>query len=101
MSENENPAQPLFTVWRRNEGETVPIVVVAIHGATWDHIRSGNTAHFDFSGVGVPAKLIVFGAPDRASARDTLEAVVGKFDVDLQGRCFGIAELSGDEQGRH
>ena len=80
--ELDESAGSVFAVTKGN-GDGVPFVLVGISPAAWEHIRDGNTNHFDLRGLGVNAKLVFFGAADEADAKRTIEAAIGE-PVDLR-----------------
>ena len=59
-------------------GDGVPFILVGISRRVWEHIRDGNTNHFDLRGFGVNAKVVFFGAADEADAKRTIEAAIGE-----------------------
>jgi hypothetical protein len=51
----------------------VPLVLLGVPSAAWDYMKDGKTHTFDLTAIGVPLKLIMFGAKDRDEAVRLLE----------------------------
>lgn len=88
-------SQSVFAILPDGQGDGVPMVVLAVTEGAWEHICDGKTNHFDFTRAGLPMKLVVFGAVDRASAIKTIEACVGKA-VNVSDQHFGIVGFPND-----
>ncbi len=74
-------------------GDGVPLVVVGIPAGAWDYMRDGRTNHFDLTRIGLPIKLVLFGAADHATAKAAIEAgqaAAGEASLDLRREDFSI-----------
>lgn len=75
------------------QGDGVPLLLLGIPQAAWDYMRDGKTHTFDLTKVGLPVKLVLFGAADHAAARKAIEAAnaaAGYPTLDLRREDFAI-----------
>lgn len=56
-----------------DEAGGVPLVLLGIPTSGWDYMKDGKTHTFDLTSIGLPLKLIMFGAKDRDEAVRLLE----------------------------
>lgn len=49
------------------------MVVIGIPAAAWEYMKDGKTHTFDLTKIGLPIKLMLFGAKDRAEAVRIIE----------------------------
>ena len=70
-----------------------PVIILGISKAAWEYARGGMTHTFDLTSVGLPIKLVVFGAETHDDARKTLDQTMAQAGVpvfDETRRDFGI-----------
>jgi hypothetical protein len=63
-----------------------PILTLGISEAAWDYMRDGKTHTFDLTSLGVPMKLMLFGAKTQEAALQTLKAAAARQDIPLLDR---------------
>lgn len=71
----------------------MPVVMLGIPAGAWEHLKHGNTNHFDLSKAGVPVKIIMFGADNRKAILDIIEThnkSIGAATLYQPGKNFGI-----------
>jgi len=49
-----------------------PVVMLGIPAGAWEHMKDGDTHHFDLTKTGIPVKFVLFGGPDYPSVIETL-----------------------------
>jgi hypothetical protein len=54
--------------------EDAPIVLLGIPAGAWEHMKDGKTHSFDLTKVGVPVKLMLYGAKDHTEAMSFIKA---------------------------
>jgi len=62
------PEQVVFAV-SPSPGEKGADVILGIPLAAWEHMKDGKTHTFDLTKLGLPLRIILYGAPDQATAR--------------------------------
>jgi hypothetical protein len=80
----------VFVVSESDSG--VPAVVLGIPEGAWQYIRDGHTQTFDFTKVGIPLQLVVFGATTHEAAHAALFRSAGPNVVDMRSHDFSIPE---------
>jgi len=83
-----NEARMIFGIADDPEIPGNRVVVLGISGATWDHIKAGNTCTVDLTRVGLPIQVIVYGGPTQDACRKML--TLGPNAIDLGDRDMGI-----------
>ena len=99
--ENEN--RIAFAVSFQGEGDGIPLVIMGVPKAAWEHMKDGNTHHFDLTTVGIACKLILFGSETHETAQETMRQAAkdkGVRYVDATGQYFGIKSLK-DTDKKH
>lgn len=89
--------QMVFAVSPGN-GDGVPLVLLGIPAGAWEYMKDGKTHSFDLTKVGLPIKLMLFGAADHAEAMKIITADMASAGVtvrDERRRDFSI-EPTGD-----
>ena len=93
---SETPAQNekvVFAVSPDGQEDGVPLLLVGVSEAAWEYMKDGKTHHFDLTLIGLPIKLMLFGAKDRAAVIETIETANnnrGVASLHLRDRDFGI-----------
>lgn len=83
----------VFGVSYEGQGDGIPLVVLGCTNGAWDYMRDGKTHNFDLTSLGIPIKVMVFGAPDHTTAMKTLEAGAktgGSSLIDARNKDFSI-----------
>lgn len=92
--ETKNPNNRIvFGVSMEGQGDDVPLVILGIPGGAWHYMRDGKTHTFGLTSIGVPVKLMLFGAVSYADALDTLKKwneSLCVLTVDMRDRDFSI-----------
>ena len=73
----------------------VPLLTIGITRQAWEHMRGGKTNTLDLFAIGIPLKLMLFGARTRREAEDVLLRAAetsGVPLVDGRGTDFGIKD---------
>lgn len=71
----------------------VPVVLIGIPRAAYERMKDGLTSTFDLSNIGVPLKLLIFGAPTHDDAMKTIEAAARASQtplLDARGADFSL-----------
>lgn len=92
----------VFAVSPSGTGDGVPVLVVAVPKGAWEYMKDGKTHHIDLTAIGMPVKLVMFGAEDHDDAMETLQeaaAAQGASYLDLRRQDFGI-KPQGDGGGK-
>ena len=63
----------VFGVSYEGQGDNIPVILIGVPVGAWDYMKDGKTSHFDLTSVGVPIKLILFGAEDHTGAMKLIE----------------------------
>lgn len=83
----------VFGLCPDGQGDGVPLLLLGVPRGAWNYMRDGKTHTFDLTRVGLPVKLILFGATDHASAKAVIEAHnagLGAPTLDLRRDDFSI-----------
>lgn len=94
MSEIED--KMVFGVCPNGQGDGVPMVLLGIPAGAWEYMRDGKTHHFDLTRVGLPVKVMLFGAADHAAAIKVVHEhnkSLGLSTLDLRREDFSIHPL--------
>lgn len=87
MNKSAPNNQMVFAVG--NEPDGSPIVIFGVTEAAWNYMREGKTHNFDLTRLGLPFKVMCFGAKDYAEARAILSQARGE-KADLTHIDFSI-----------
>lgn len=79
--------QMVFSVSYEGQGDGVPVVIIGMPAQAWEYMKDGKTHHFDFTNIGVPVKLMMFGAESHDAAMAVL-AQATDVTVDMRGADF-------------
>jgi hypothetical protein len=91
----------VFAVAPEGTGDGLgPMLLVGISKDAFEYMKDGKTHDFDLSSIGVPIKMVLFGASTFEEARATVERMAAMSKTrtaDLTGRNFSIgAEVKKD-----
>lgn len=90
----ENIEQKItFAICREGQGDGCPVLLLGIPRAAWVYMKEGKTHHFDLSSIGIPLKLMLFGAKDHDGAMATMQQAIaasGQAYLDERQRDFSI-----------
>jgi arsenate reductase-like glutaredoxin family protein len=92
--QREHAKQMVFGVSKAPDG--TPYLLLGVTASAWDHIKTGNTNHFDLTNVGVPLRLMIYGASDREAAIKVIEDHNSRVGMKTQSdlsRDYGIRVL--------
>jgi hypothetical protein len=70
-----------------------PLVLLGIPSGAWEHMKNGQTHTFDLTKLGLPLKLMLYGAADHTAAMKMIEAHLSDRDLtmlDLRRENFAI-----------
>jgi hypothetical protein len=51
----------------------VPVLLVGVPAGAWEYMKDGKTHHFDLTRIGIPIKMMFFGAADHGAAMKLME----------------------------
>jgi hypothetical protein len=94
----QGDAKLVFAISPEGQGDGVPLMLFAVTPGAWDYMRDGKTHTLDLTGLGIPIKVMMFGAKDRADALATIEAANqkhGHATLHLPQHDFGIKPPGG------
>lgn len=63
----------VFAISPQGQGDGVPVIILGIPRGAWEYMRDGKTHNFDLTKVGVPVKIIAYGASTHAAAMKMIE----------------------------
>lgn len=87
----------VFGVSPEGQGDGVPLVLLGIPAGAWEYMREGKTHTFDLTKVGLPIKIMLYGAADHAAAMKLIEGHLtdkGMPYVDARREDFSIKPKS-------
>jgi hypothetical protein len=70
VPETELEGKMVFGVSPEGQGDGAPVVLLGIPAAAWEYMKDGKTHTFDLTRVGIPVKLVLYGAKDHATAME-------------------------------
>jgi hypothetical protein len=63
----------VFAVSPDGQGDGVPMLILGVPAAAWEYMKDGKTHNFDLTKIGVPLKLVLFGADSHDAAMKVLQ----------------------------
>jgi hypothetical protein len=63
----------IFAVSPEGTGDGVPLVILGVPRGAWRYMHDGKTHNFDLTKVGIPVKLMIFGAMNHDAAMKILD----------------------------
>lgn len=90
----DHKAKPVFAY---TETPTGPIMIVGMTTASWEYCKDGKTLTFDLDSVGIPLKLVIFGAENHEKAIEVIQthnAFQEKSMIDVRDQDLGIKKPS-------
>jgi hypothetical protein len=73
MTKLDRDGKIVFAVLPDGQGDGAPVVILGIPKGAWEYMKDGKTHTFDLTSIGLPIKLILFGADDHASAMKAID----------------------------
>ncbi len=73
MNELARNRQVVFGIAKEGQGDGVPVVLLGIPKGAWEWMKDGRTHTFDLTKVGMPIKIIMYGAKNHAQALSMLQ----------------------------
>ena len=73
-----------------------PMIVMGMPAGAWVYMKDGNTHHFDFTNIGIPLQLVLYGGKDHGDCMQKIESVLAAEGVAYDDRRrdnFGIKGL--------
>jgi hypothetical protein len=83
----------VFAISPEGQGDGVPLLIVGLPAGAWEYMRDGKTHHFDLTKLGLPVKMIFFGAENHDAAMKALQEGMkarGEAYLDERQRDFSI-----------
>jgi hypothetical protein len=83
----------VFAISPEGQGDGVPLLLVGVPRAAWVYMKDGKTHHFDLTSVGIPLKLMMYGAADHDAAMKVVQdamAASGQAYLDERQTDFSI-----------
>lgn len=97
MSATKLEEKMVFGVSPEGQGDGVPLVLLGIPAGAWEYMREGKTHTFDLTKIGLPIKIMLYGAADHAAAMKLIEGHLsdkGMPYVDARREDFSIKPKS-------
>jgi hypothetical protein len=69
----DSESKMVFGVSPDGQGDGVPVVLLGIPTGAWEYMRDGKTHSFDLTKIGVPIKILLYGAKDHSAAMKMVE----------------------------
>lgn len=66
----------VFAISPQGQGDGVPLLLVGVPRDAWIHMKDGKTHHFDLSSVGIPIKMMLFGAKNHDEAMAVMNQAI-------------------------
>jgi hypothetical protein len=64
----------VFALSPAGDGDGVPMLLLGVPRGAWEHMKDGKTHTFDLTHIGIPLKLMLYGAANHAAAMQMIEA---------------------------
>jgi hypothetical protein len=64
----------VFAISPQGQGDGVPLLIVGLPALAWEYMKDGKTHHFDLTKIGLPVKMIFFGAENHDAAMKAIDA---------------------------
>lgn len=97
MSATKLEEKMVFGVSPEGQGDGVPLILLGIPAGAWEYMREGKTHTFDLTKIGLPIKIMLYGAADHAAAMKLIEGHLsdkGMPYVDARREDFSIKPKS-------
>lgn len=63
----------VFGISPNGNGDGIPVVLLGIPRGAWDYMHDGKTHSFDLTKVGIPVKILIYGADNHTAAMKMIE----------------------------
>ena len=86
----------MFAVCPDGQGDGVPMLLIGVPIGAWQYMRDGKTHNLDLTSIGIPLKLMMFGAKDHDTCKAVVEAhnkMIGNAALDMRNKDFSIQPL--------
>lgn len=83
----------VFAISPEGSGDGVPMLLVGVPRDAWLYMKDGKTHHFDLSSIGIPIKLMMFGAKNHDAAMEVMQQAIaasGNAYLDERQKDFSI-----------
>lgn len=87
-----------FALSPAGQGDGVPVLILGVPTGAWEYMKDGKTHTFDLSRVGLPIKLVLFGAENHDAAMKVLNQAMserGQAYLDMRRDDFSIQPKAG------
>jgi hypothetical protein len=64
----------VFALSPAGDGDGAPMLLLGIPAGAWEHMKDGKTHTFDLTNIGIPLKLVLYGAANHTAAMQMIEA---------------------------
>jgi hypothetical protein len=88
----------VFSVLAHGNG-TAPVIAIGLTPKAWNNMLGEHTRIFDLSKIGIPIRIMIFGAESVERATEILQNAAKDAGVELEdrrGTDFSIGEKHGD-----
>lgn len=86
----------VFAISPQGQGDGMPLLLVGVPRDAWIHMKDGRTHHFDLSSIGVPIKMMLFGAKNHDEAMQVMnQAIAASGYLDERRTDFSIKPKEG------
>jgi hypothetical protein len=65
----------VFGLVPTGDGDGVPWLLLGIPAAAWEHMKDGKSHTFDLTKLGLPVKILLYGAADHDAAAKIIQDV--------------------------
>jgi len=73
MSELDRERKIVFGVSPEGQGDGVPVVMLGITKGAWEWMKDGRTHSLDLTKIGLPVKIMLYGAKNHKEAISVIE----------------------------
>jgi hypothetical protein len=85
----------VFALAPDGQGDGVPLLIIGVPAAAWEYMKYGKTHNLDFTKVGVPLKMMMYGAESHDAAMKIIQdamKVLKQPYMDMRREDFSIPE---------
>ena len=94
----------VFAISPEGQGDGVPVLLIGVARDAWIYMKDGKTHHLDLSSIGIPVKLMMFGAKNHDAAMQVMQQAIaasGQAYLDERQRDFSMQPKEACSTCRH
>lgn len=65
--------QVIFCVSPEGQGDGMPVLLLGVSTAAWEYMKDGMAHTLDLTSIGLPIKLLIYGAKDHDAVMKVIE----------------------------